>query len=61
MLFRSMLQDHLVETFMLLCNMFLVTKAVSNSKKAGEYARTAYKMVVGEDASFDSVWGADGL
>lgn len=57
----GMLQDHLVETFMLLCNMFLVTKAVSNSKKAGEYARTAYKMVVGEDASFDSVWGADGL
>ncbi|KFZ20117.1 hypothetical protein V502_03347 [Pseudogymnoascus sp. VKM F-4520 (FW-2644)] len=57
----GMLQDHLVETFVLLRNMFLVTKAVPNSKKAGEYARMAYKMVVGEDASFDSVWGAEGL
>lgn len=57
----GMLQDNLVETFVLLRNMFLAAKAEPNSKKAGEYARTAYKMVVGEDASFDRIWGADEL
>jgi hypothetical protein len=57
----GMLQDYLVEAFVLLRNMFLVNKAVENSKKAGEYARTTYKMVVGEDASFESVWGSEGL
>ncbi|OBT80180.1 hypothetical protein VF21_00589 [Pseudogymnoascus sp. 05NY08] len=57
----GMLQDYLVEAFVLLRNMFLMNKAVENSKKAGEYARTVYRMVVGEDASFESVWGADGL
>ncbi|OBT82079.1 hypothetical protein VE02_09298 [Pseudogymnoascus sp. 03VT05] len=57
----GMLQDYLVEAFVLLRNMFLMNKAVENSKKAGEYARTVYMMVVGEDASFESVWGADGL
>ncbi|KFY04036.1 hypothetical protein O988_01041 [Pseudogymnoascus sp. VKM F-3808] len=54
----GMLQDYLVEAFVLLRNMFLMTKAVPNSEKAGEYARTVYKMVVGEDASFDSVWAS---
>ncbi|ELR10159.1 hypothetical protein VC83_00714 [Pseudogymnoascus destructans] len=57
----GMLQDYLVEAFVLLRNMFLVTKAVENSKKAGEYARTVYRMVVGEDATFERVWGAEGL
>ncbi|KFY68509.1 hypothetical protein V496_01031 [Pseudogymnoascus sp. VKM F-4515 (FW-2607)] len=57
----GMLQDYLVETFVLLRNMFLITKSVPNSKKADEYARIVYKMVVGEDASFDRIWAADGL
>ncbi|OBT61910.1 hypothetical protein VE03_08225 [Pseudogymnoascus sp. 23342-1-I1] len=56
----GMLQDYLVEAFVLLRNMFLVTKSVLNSKKAGEYARIVYKMVVGEDESFGRIWGADG-
>lgn len=56
----GMLQDYLVETFVLLRNMFLMTKSVPNSKKADEYARIVYKMVVGEDASFDRIWAADG-
>lgn len=57
----GMLHDYQVETFVLLRNMFLITKALPNSKKASEYARMAYKMIVGEDASFDRVWDADGL
>lgn len=57
----GMLVDHLVETFMLLRNAFVLANDTMNSDRAGEYARTAYKMVVGEDVSFDIVWGANAL
>lgn len=57
----GVLNDYLVETFVLLRNMFLVAKSGENAKKAGEYARTAYKMAVGEDTTFDKIWGAGGV
>lgn len=57
----GMLVDHLVEIFMLLRNAFVLANNTMNSDRAGEYAKTAYKMVVGEDVSFDIVWGANAL
>lgn len=57
----GMLVDLLVEIFMLLRNAFVLANNTMNSDRAGKYAKTAYKMVVGEDVSFDIVWGAKAL
>jgi hypothetical protein len=53
--------DHLVETFLHARNAFGAFGAMSaweDAKRAEEYARTAYKIVVGEDTSFESSYGA---
>lgn len=57
----GMLVDLLVEIYMLLRNAFVLANDTMNSDRAGKYAKTAYKMVVGEDVSFDIVWGAKAL
>jgi len=45
--------DHLVETFLHARNAFAAIGARQDSKQAEEYARTTYKIIVGEDTSFN--------
>lgn len=47
--------DHLVEVFMHAQAAFVNLGHLENSKRAEEYARVVYKIVVGEDSSFQSV------
>jgi hypothetical protein len=54
----GMVVDHLVETFLHARNAFGAMGAWEDAKRAEEYARTAYKIVVGEDTSFESSYGA---
>jgi hypothetical protein len=54
----GIVEDNLVDIFVILRNAFLAINATMNSKRADKYAKTAYKMIIGEDDSFDSVWGA---
>ncbi|KAF1942738.1 SET domain-containing protein [Clathrospora elynae] len=49
--------DHLIEVFLHARSAFEVIKAWEDSKIAEEYARIAYKIVVGEDTSFESSYG----
>lgn len=51
------LVDNLVETFLHLRAAFTAMKAMKDSARAEEYARTTYKIVVGEDESFDATYG----
>ncbi|KAF2845050.1 hypothetical protein T440DRAFT_545688 [Plenodomus tracheiphilus IPT5] len=49
--------DHLVEVFVHAMTVFISSRLFNDSKKAEEYAKMAYKIVVGEDCSFKSVHG----
>ncbi len=49
--------DHLVSAFLRARDAFAAMKASEDAKRAVEYARTTYKIVVGEDASFDATYG----
>jgi hypothetical protein len=49
--------DHLVETFLHVKDAFAAIGAETKSKCADGYARIAYKIVVGEDTSFDEIYG----
>lgn len=51
------LVDNLVETFLHLRAAFTAMKVMKDSARAEEYARTTYKIVVGEDESFDATYG----
>jgi hypothetical protein len=53
--------DHLVEAFLHARTAFKALGALEKSKQAEDYARVAYKIVVGEDASFDSTYRDYGL
>jgi hypothetical protein len=48
--------DYLVEVFMHAQAAFVTLGHLENSKRAEEYARVVYKIVVGEDSSFQSVF-----
>jgi hypothetical protein len=48
--------DHLVEAFLHARDAYVAMEAWENAKKAEEYARTAYKVLVGEDESFGSTY-----
>jgi hypothetical protein len=48
--------DHLVEAFLHARNAYQAMKEWGNAKKAEEYARTTYRVVVGEDVSFESTY-----
>lgn len=49
--------DHLVEIFMHARAAFITLGHLEDSKRAEEYARVVYKIVVGEESSFESVHG----
>lgn len=53
----GLLVDHLVETFLHIRTAFTARGAREDSERAEEYARTAYKMIVGEDVSFNATYG----
>ncbi|KAF2467791.1 uncharacterized protein BDR25DRAFT_374016 [Lindgomyces ingoldianus] len=49
--------DYLVEIFMHACTAFAAKGAMKHSKQAEEYAKVAYKIIVGEDTSFSESYG----
>jgi hypothetical protein len=49
--------DHLVEVFMQARTAFISLGYLEDAKRAGECARVVYRIVVGEDSSFESVHG----
>jgi hypothetical protein len=49
--------DHLVDVFLLAQTAFAAMKAGKDSIQAGEYARIAYRIIVGEDTSFGVTYG----
>lgn len=49
----GVLFDHVVELFLHVRNAFLAMGAKEDSERAKEYAKTTYKVLVGEDVSFD--------
>jgi len=53
----GLIVHHLVETFLHLKAAFSAVGADKDSKHADECARLAYKIVVGEDVSFDTLYG----
>lgn len=53
----GLLVDHLVETFLIARNDFAAIGATEDSRRAEEYARTTYKIIVGEDLSFNATYG----
>ncbi|CAO2647207.1 Nn.00g081290.m01.CDS01 [Neocucurbitaria sp. VM-36] len=53
----GLMMDHLVEAFLHARTAFEAIQGWENSKRAEEYARTAYKIVVGENTSFESIYG----
>jgi hypothetical protein len=50
----GLLVNYLVETFLHARSAFAAMGAMEDSRRAEEYARTAYKIIVGEDESFDA-------
>lgn len=53
----GLLTSNLVETFLHVRTAFTAMKAVKDSARAEEYAKTTYKILVGEDESFDATYG----
>jgi hypothetical protein len=51
--------DHLVETFLHARTAFKAMGAEEHSRTAETYAKCAYKMVVGEDVSFESTYSGE--
>lgn len=52
----GLLVDYLIELFLQARSIFEAIEARNDSKTAESYARLAYKMVVGEDSSFESMY-----
>lgn len=50
------LVEHLVENFFHIRNAFMAMGARQDSLRAEGYAKTTYKILVGEDASFDTTY-----
>ena len=48
--------DTLVEAFLIAGNIFASLARNEDSKQAKEYAKVAYKIVVGEDTSFEATY-----
>ena len=53
----GLVADNSVETFLHIRTAFTATKAMKDSARAEEYARTTYKILVGEDESFNATYG----
>lgn len=53
----GLLVDNLVETFLHARTAFTAMKAMEDSARAEEYAKTTFKILVGEDESFDATYG----
>ncbi|KAH8725331.1 hypothetical protein GQ44DRAFT_749719 [Phaeosphaeriaceae sp. PMI808] len=54
-------RDHLVETFLHARTAFLVMGIGEDARRAEDYAKVAYKIVVGEDTSFRSTYDSECL
>jgi hypothetical protein len=52
----GLMVNHLIEAFLYARDAYQAIGAWDNAKKAKEYARTAYRIVVGEDDSFESTY-----
>jgi hypothetical protein len=50
--------DHLVETFLSVRTAFAAMGVREDSRHAEQYARTTYNILVGEEASFDAMYGS---
>ncbi|KAL8936569.1 MAG: hypothetical protein Q9211_004123 [Gyalolechia sp. 1 TL-2023] len=53
----GLVMDYLVETFLHMRNAFTALGLREDSERAEEYARTTYRIIVGEDTSFDATYG----
>jgi hypothetical protein len=53
----GLLVDHLVETFLHAWAAFAAMGAREDAGRAEEYAKTTYKIIVGEDMSFNATYG----
>jgi len=53
----GLLEDHLVQVFLIMEQAFFKMDALDSAKQAGEYARTVFKIIVGEDVSFEKTYG----
>ena len=53
----GLLANNLVEIFLHVRTAFMAMKAVKDAARAKEYAKTAFKILVGEDESFDATYG----
>jgi hypothetical protein len=49
--------NHQVEALVLARDAFVAYQALANAKRADMYAGTAFKIVVGEDTSFATIYG----
>lgn len=56
----GLLVDHLVETFEHLETAFAAMRAMEDSGRAKEYAKTTYRILVGEDVSFEKTYSRTG-
>lgn len=52
----GMLFDSLIDAFFVISDVLLKLNAYKGARKADEYAKTVYKMVVGEDESFEKTY-----
>lgn len=52
----GLMVDHLVDAFFLIKVILIKLREVESAKKAEAYAKTAFKIVVGEDASFEKTY-----
>lgn len=50
----GLLDDYLVETFLHVRNAFMAMEAKEDAERAKEYAKTVFKIIIGEDESFDA-------
>ena len=52
----GLVMDRLVQAFLQARDAFIAIQALEKSRQAEEYARTAYKMIVGEDQTFSATY-----
>lgn len=57
----GLMTDYLVETFLHIHAAFTAMGAEMDSARAENYAKTAYKILVGEDDSFKATYGSFGI
>jgi hypothetical protein len=53
----GMIVDPLVGVFLQARDAFMAIGTLENSRQAEDYARLAYKIIIGEDSSFSATYG----